>query len=141
MKKILVYTEKNAARSQMLQGWLNYYLKGKAEVISAGGNIEPIHMLAQKAMMESVIDINKNKSANLSDYRHEIFEYVIIADSSSPEDVILTHEPGEIICHPFQNPGLAEGSDQEKLISYREACNEIEDYAMEFAMKHFNILQ
>ncbi|WP_161636313.1 low molecular weight phosphatase family protein [Saccharicrinis fermentans] len=49
MKKILVYTEKNAARSQMLQGWLNYYLKGKAEVLSAGGHIEPIQMLAQKA--------------------------------------------------------------------------------------------
>ncbi|GAF05087.1 low molecular weight phosphatase family protein [Saccharicrinis fermentans] len=92
-------------------------------------------------MMESVIDINKNKSVNLSDYQHEIFAYVIIADSSSPEDVLLSHEPGKIICHPFKNPALAQGSDQEKLLSYREVCNEIEDYAMEFAMKHFNILQ
>ena len=116
MKKILVYAEKNAARSQMLQGWLNYYLKGKAEVVSAGNNIEPIHMLAQKAMMESVIDINKNKSSTLADYQHEIFEYVILVDNSSQDEITLTHEPGEIIAHPFKDPRLAEGTDQEKTI-------------------------
>jgi len=141
MKKVLIYSEKNAARSQMLEGWLSYYLKDKAEVLSAGSNIEKIHMLAQKAMIESVIDINKYKSSNISDYKNEIFEYVIIVDNSSEEEVILTHEPTEIIQHPFKDPSLAEGSDKEKLISYREVCNEIEDYAMEFAMKHFNILQ
>ena len=141
MKKILIYSEKNAARSQMLEGWLSYYLKDRSEVISAGSHIEPIHMLAQKAMIESVIDINKYKSTNISDHRDEKFEYVIIVDNSTIEEVKLTHPPVEIICHPFKNPSLAEGSDQEKLLSYREICNEIEDYAMEFAMKHFNILQ
>lgn len=141
MKKILIYTEKNAARSQMLQGWLNYYLKEQAEVFCAGSHIEPIHMLAQKAMMESVIDINKNTSSNISNYNHHQFDFVIIADSSSPNDLIFTHEPVEIICHPFKDPRLAEGTDQEKLLAYREICNEIEDYALAFAMKHFNIMQ
>ncbi|TLX74069.1 hypothetical protein E9993_13290 [Labilibacter sediminis] len=141
MKKILVYSEKNAARSQMLHGWLSYYLKDKAKVVSAGSHIEAINMLAQKAMIESVIDINKYKSNNISDYNHEVFDYVLITDHSSPETLILAHEPGEIICHPFKNPALADGSDKEKLLSYREVCNEIEDYAMEFAMKHFSLFQ
>ncbi len=141
MKKILVYSEKNAARSQMLQGWLNYYLKGKAEIHSAGNHIEPINMLAQKAMMESVIDINKYKSANISDYLNEVYDYLIIVDETSADSLILKNEPEKIICHPFKDPALAEGSDQEKLLAYREVCNEIEDYAMEFAMKNFNILQ
>lgn len=141
MKKILVYTEKNAARSQMLQGWLSYYLKGKAKVYSAGDHIEPIQILAQKAMIESVIDINNYKSSNISDFNHESFDYLIIADHTLPESILMTHEPKEIVCHPFKNPALAEGSDMEKLKSYREVCNEIEDYAMEFAMKHFNLHQ
>ncbi|SMO76366.1 arsenate reductase [Saccharicrinis carchari] len=141
MKKILIYTERNAARSQMLQGWLNYYLKGQAKVFCAGTNIEPVHMLAQKAMMESVIDISKNTSSNISDYKQHRFDYVIVADHSSPDDLVWTHEPGEIICHPFKDPRLAEGTDQEKLLAYREICNEIEDYAMVFAMKHFDIMQ
>ena len=141
MKKILIFTEKNAARSQMLQGWLNYYLKEQAEVFCAGTHIEPIHILAQKAMMESVIDINKNTSSNISDFNQHQFDFVIIADHSSPDDLVFIHEPGEIIRHPFTNPRLAEGTDQEKLLAYREICNEIEDYALEFAIKHFNIMQ
>jgi arsenate reductase len=141
MKKILIFSNKNAARSQMMQGWLAYYLKDKAEVISAGKHIESIHMLAQKAMMESVIDINAFKSKNISDYNHEVFDYVIIVDESTTDSIIFTHEPGEIITHPFKDPGLADGTDIEKLKAYREVCNEIEDYAMEFAMKHFNLFQ
>lgn len=141
MKKILIYSEKNAARSQMLQGWMNYYLKEKADVFCAGTHIEPVHMLAQKAMMESVIDINKNSSSNISDYQDHTFDYVIIVDQSKPHEFVLKHKPGEIICHPFKNPRLAEGTDQEKLVAYREICNEIEDYALAFAMKHFNVMQ
>ncbi len=141
MKKILIFSNKNSSRSQMLQGWLSYYLKDKVEVHSAGEHIEPINMLAQKAMMESVIDINNYKSKNISDYRHTNFDFVIIVDDTKPDALIFTHEPDEYILHPFQDPGLAEGSDMEKLQSYREVCNEIEDYAMEFAMKHFNLFQ
>ncbi len=141
MKKILVFSNKNSARSQMLQGWLSYYLKDKAEVVSAGEHVEPIHILAQKAMMESVIDINKYQSKNIAEYNHEIFDYMIIVDHTEPEDIVLNHEPREVIRHPFDNPGLAEGTDMDKLKSYREVCNEIEDYAMEFAMKKFNLLQ
>ncbi len=141
MKKILVFSNKNSARSQMLQGWLSYYLKDKAVVKSAGKHIEPIHILAQKAMMESVIDINKYKSKNISEFKNDIFDYMIIVDHTQVDDIVLAHEPGEVIMHPFDNPGLAEGTDMEKLKAYREICNEIEDYAMEFAMKYFNLLQ
>ncbi|MCW3785719.1 hypothetical protein [Plebeiibacterium sediminum] len=141
MKKILVFSNRNSARSQMLQGWLSYYLKDKAEVESAGKHIEPIHMLAQKAMMESVIDINKYKSKNISEFKNEIFDYMIIVDHTQADDIVLAHEPGVVIVHPFDNPGLAEGTDMDKLKAYREICNEIEDYAMEFAMKYFNLLQ
>ncbi len=139
MKDILVFSNKNTARSQMLEGWLNYYLKDKAKVVSAGDHIVPISLLAQKAMIESVIDINKYKSKNISDFAHMAFDYVIIVDHTNKDDIVLAHEPGEWIIHPFSDPGLAEGSDMEKLVVYRELCNEIEDYAMSFAMKHFNL--
>ncbi|WP_282038370.1 hypothetical protein [Saccharicrinis aurantiacus] len=140
MKKVLIYSNKNAARSQMLEGWLAYYLKGKAEVQSAGTEIEPIHMLAQKAMMESVIDINKFKSASITDCNKEKFDLVIICDETIPEALKLEQEPGEIITRPFRDPSLAIGTDLEKLKSYREVCNVIEDYALEIAMKYFGLL-
>ncbi len=139
MKNILVFSNKNTARSQMLEGWLNYYLKGKAHVVSAGVHISPISMLAQKAMIESVIDINKYKSKNISDFANKLFDFVIIVDHTEKDNIILKHEPKEWIIHPFKDPGLAEGSDMEKLMAYREVCNEIEDYAMSFSMKHFNL--
>jgi arsenate reductase len=139
MKKILVYSDKNSARSPMLQGWLSYFLKDKAEIYSAGDHIESIHRLAQKAMMESVIDINNYQSKNTEDYSTAFFDYVIIVDHTKPEDVSLNINPGQIISHPFSNPRLAEGSEEERLEAYREVCKEIEDYAMEFAMKQFNL--
>lgn len=140
MKKVLIYSNKNAARSQMLEGWLAYYLKGKAEVQSAGNEIEPIHMLAQKAMMESVIDINKFKAVSILDCAKEKFDLVIICDETIPEALKLEQEPTEVITREFRDPSLAIGTDQEKLKSYRDVCNVIEDYALEIAMKRFGLL-
>ncbi|WP_157471543.1 hypothetical protein [Marinifilum fragile] len=49
MKKVLVISEKNEARSQMAEKWLNYYGKKHLKVWSAGLEKGIISVLAQKA--------------------------------------------------------------------------------------------
>ncbi len=139
MKKILVYTKKNKSRSRMMQGWLQYYLKNKANVISAGESNDYPDIFAQKAMSESVLDILKNKTDNIVSCLNEKFDFVFILDGTPAENISFEQTPNKLIEKNFPDPSLKKGTDMEKLIEYRTVCNNIEDFALTFAIQEFNI--
>jgi len=64
LKKVLVISGNNACRSQMAEGWMNYYGKGAIDVKSAGLVKGSLDWEAANAMMEAVIDITKYTSKN-----------------------------------------------------------------------------
>ncbi len=75
--KVLFLCTGNSCRSQMAEGLLKHYGKGKFEVYSAGLMPSSVHPLAIKAMAELGIDITDQHSKSLNEYLGQEFSYVI----------------------------------------------------------------
>ena len=67
-KKILVLCTGNSCRSQIADGYLNFFLKNRANIKSAGVDNHEINSLAIKTMKNDFIDISKQTSNNINDF-------------------------------------------------------------------------
>ncbi|MGQ1909638.1 arsenate reductase/protein-tyrosine-phosphatase family protein [Marinifilum sp. RC60d5] len=141
MKKLLIISDKNEARSQMAEKWLNYYGKKHLKVYSAGINKGSISILAQKAMAEAVMDIPEYKSKLLSDLNEDTFDFVLCFDKGFSEK--LPEFPGnpELSVFDVPNPAMVEGEENVKLQAYNVVCNAIDDACFIFMQKRFKIVQ
>ena len=77
MKKVIFICTGNACRSQMSEGFLNYYKPNKYEVYSAGTNPTRVHPAAIKVMSELKIDISNHTSDHMNDFLHKGIDIVI----------------------------------------------------------------
>ena len=69
MKNILVLCTGNSCRSQIAQGWLNYFTySSKIQIYSAGIEAHGLNKMAVETMSEIGIDISHQKSNLISDY-------------------------------------------------------------------------
>jgi arsenate reductase len=84
MKKILVLCTGNSCRSQMAEGYLRSFAKGKAEIFSAGIEAHGVNPLAVKIMKEDGIDISHQTSNHVDEYKNVDFDYVITVCGNSP---------------------------------------------------------
>jgi protein-tyrosine-phosphatase len=137
--KVLILTNKNSARSQMLEGWLRYYTKGKTHVYSAGLIASDIDPFAVKAMIEAVVDIRTAKCKMMSFPNDEDYDFIITLTSEATEVARKEFSKSAIIEKIFDDPKQAEGDESARLKVYREMADEIDDFAMEFAFKKLGI--
>ena len=126
---ILILTTINAARSQMFEGWLRYYLKGKADVYSAGLEQSALDPFAVKAMMEAVIDIRGQKAKVLNDLKQPKFEYVFALTSYACEKANELFPEVKMEMVEIADPSLAKGDEIERLKVYRKTVDEVDDLA------------
>lgn len=78
MKRILFVCVENSCRSQMAEGYANYFGKGEIEVYSAGSNPSgKVNDLAIKVMNEDGIDISRARSKGFKDLPVERFDYAV----------------------------------------------------------------
>ena len=77
MKKILVLCQDNACRSQMAEGYLNFYAGNKAIIYSAGIQANGLNPFAVKVMTEDNIDISSNSSKQHTKLDSTDFDYLI----------------------------------------------------------------
>jgi len=68
MKKILVLCTGNSCRSQMVHGYLENLLQGKAHIYSAGIEIHGVNPRAIQIMKEDGIDISHHTSNHVNEY-------------------------------------------------------------------------
>ena len=73
MKNIIIICTGNSCRSQMAEGWLKY-LNPNLNIYSAGVKPEKVNKYAIKVMNEVGIDISKNSSNNIQEYKNIIFD-------------------------------------------------------------------
>jgi len=127
MVKILVLCTGNSCRSQMAEGFLSSF-SSEYEVYSAGTHPEKeINPFAVKVMNEKGIDISRQYPKNVEIYVNEPFDYVITVCNKAKEICPVFSGIVKNRLHiGFQDPALAKGSDEEKLLVYREIRNEIE---------------
>lgn len=140
MKKVLVLSGRNEARSQMAERWLKYYGKNHIEVWSAGlekGNINP---LAQKAMSEAVMDIPEYKSKNLAELQGRLFEYILCFEKEVYENLPYFDGNPEVVLVEIPDPSVVEGEEKVRLQAYQAVCNAIEDVCFGFVQERFQII-
>lgn len=146
--KILFLCTHNSARSQIAEGLLRHFYGDKYDVFSAGTNPTSVHPLAIKAMAEIGIDISKQYSKSIDEFSEvEIDLAVTVCRSSAKTNCVLCSSPlvmgrPEIVnaklhktkhyqLHGFIDPSDAEGSEDEKLATFRMVRDQIKDWIVE----------
>ena len=126
-KKVLFLCTHNSARSQMAEGFLNTLYGDRYEAHSAGITPTRINPHVVKAMAEIGIDISKNRSKSIEEFRGENFNYVVTVCDSARETCPFF--PGEKIIHKaFEDPSEFKGSEEEILKEVRQVRDRIKEW-------------
>jgi len=137
LKRVLVVSTDNACRSQMAEGWLNYYGKNAIVVKSAGITKSKLDLEAAHAMMEAVIDISAYTSKSIEEVNDFVPDYVIIlsAEAEQLKDN-FTATPIFFTNHLPTPPEQAEL----RTVFYQSLCNEMDNYCFDIVNENFKEL-
>jgi arsenate reductase len=149
--KVLFLCEHNSARSQMAEGLLRHQYGEKYEVFSAGATPTQVNPFATKVMAEIGIDISKQSSKSIEEFRNKEIDLVVSVCRSSAKlmcslcsspivldrpEIINSTIPGakHYLHHGFNDPSEVDGSDEEKTKAFRRARDDIKQWIIdEFA--------
>jgi arsenate reductase len=124
---VLFLCTHNSARSQMAEALLNTLNGDKYEAYSAGIMATRINPYVVKAMAEIGIDISKNRSKSIEEFRRKNFNYVVTVCDNAKE--ACPFFPGEKIIHKsFDDPSQVKGSEEEIMKQTRRVRDEIKEW-------------
>ena len=138
MIKVLILCTGNSCRSQMADGWLKHFTKrDKVEIYSAGTHPETVNPYAVNVMSKYGIDISKNKSNNVLEYKDVEFDYVFTVCDNAKE--LCPVFPSSIVVHKsFPDPAKARGTDKELIKIYSEVCKDLKIYFEQFVKNYLS---
>jgi arsenate reductase len=143
--KVLFLCEHNSARSQMAEGLLRHLYGEKYEVFSAGPNPTQVNPFAIKVMAEIWIDISKQTSKSIAEFRNKQIDLVVSVCKTSAKltcslcsspiamgrpEIINTTIPGvkHYLHHGFNDPSEVDESDDEKIAAFRSTRDDIKKW-------------
>ncbi len=129
-KKVLFICTHNSARSQMAEGIMNHFLGNNYSAYSAGTKPTFVNPFAIDVMKEIGIDISNHKSKSVFEFKGERFDYVVTVCDSAKENCPFFPGAKEYIHQSFEDPSSFEGTDEEKLIKFREVRDKIKDFIL-----------
>ncbi|MCG2617183.1 arsenate reductase ArsC [Terrimonas sp. NA20] len=132
MIKILVLCTGNSCRSQIAEGYLRHFGKGKAEVYSAGVETHGVNPRAIAIMKEDGIDISHHTSNDLKEYSGVEFDHIITVCDNAKERCPYFPGHAEKIHHNFTDPAKATGTETDIMNSFRAVRDEIKLFAKQF---------
>lgn len=132
MKNVLVLCTGNSCRSQMLHGFLNQILDGKAHIYSAGIETHGLNSDAVKTMANSGLDISHHTSNHVLEYENVDFDYIITVCDHAYEN--CPYIPGNAvrIHHSFIDPSKVKGTEEEVAHQFAVVRDQIKAFAIEF---------
>ena len=136
MKKILVLCTGNSCRSQIAEGYLRHFAKGKAEIYSAGVETHGVNPLAIATMKEDGIDISGHTSNNIEEYRDIDFDYVITVCDNAKERCPFLPTTAQKFHQNFPDPAKVTGTEKEILAQFAAVRDQIKEYAREFVNRY-----
>jgi arsenate reductase (thioredoxin) len=136
VKKILVLCTGNSCRSQIADGYLQYFAGEKAQVFSAGVETHGVNPRAIATMKEDGIDISKNTSNNVTEYFDIDFDFVITVCDNAKERCPYFPTKAQKFHHNFPDPAKAQGTDEEIMAQFAEVREMIKKYSQEFVEKY-----
>ena len=122
MKKILVLCTGNSCRSQMAEGFLSQL---GFDVKSAGVESHELNSYAVKVMQELKIDISRNKSKKVDIFNLAEFDILITVCDHAKETCPNVRFIKKKIHKTFMDPAKFIGSENERLIFFRQVRDEI----------------
>ena len=125
-QRVLILCTANSARSQMAEGLLRNLAGDRFEVFSAGAKPSVVNPLAIQAMGELGIDIHAHRSKHLNEFLKQPFDYVITVCDTAAESCPIFPGPAQRIHWSFPDPAAVEGSQEERLASFRTVRDAIE---------------
>ena len=132
MKNILVLCTGNSCRSQIAEGYLRFFAKGKAVIYSAGIETHGVNPKTIQVMKEDGIDISTHTSNNVNEYSHIAFDYIITVCDNANENCPFFPSKAKRFHQNFPDPAKATGSEEEILNSFRKVRDEIKSYSEKF---------
>ena len=129
---ILVLCTENSSRSQMVEGYLRFFLKGKANIYSAGIETHGVNPLAITVMKEDKIDINQHTSNHVNEYMNIEFDHIITVCDHAKENCPYFPSNAKRWHQNFEDPAKATGTEEEVLNSFRQVRDEIKQYSEAF---------
>lgn len=132
MKKILLLCTGNSCRSQMAEGYLKAFAKGKTEIYSAGIETHGVNPKAIAIMKEDGIDLSKHTSNNIDEYIEIDFDFVITVCDNAKENCPFFPTKAKKLHQNFPDPAKALGSEEEILMAFREVRQMIKEYTSKF---------
>ena len=132
--KILFLCTTNSARSQMAEAFFKKYGGDKFEAHSAGLEPKAIHPYTQQVMQEIGIPLTDQYSKSFREYMGKVLFAYLITVCAEAEKKCPTTFPGvgQRLHWPFDDPGVFEGSHDEKLAKFREVRDKIEQKIKEW---------
>lgn len=134
MKNILVLCTGNSCRSQIAEGYLKKFTRGKAVIYSAGVETHGVNRRAIATMAEDGIDISGHTSNNIEEYTAIPFDYVITVCDNAKERCPYFPTRAEKFHYNFPDPAKATGTEAEILAEFRAVRNMIKEYCADFAI-------
>ncbi len=132
MKNILVLCTGNSCRSQMAEGYLQYFAGDKAAVYSAGIETHGVNPSAIAAMQEDGIDISHHTSNHIDAYKDIDFNFVITVCDNAKERCPFFPTNAKKLHHNFPDPAKATGTEAEVWAQFREVRQMIKVYSERF---------
>ena len=133
--KVVFVCFHNSARSQMAEGLLRAMYVDRYEAYSAGVEASQVDTRAVKVMNEIDVDISKQRSKNVDEYRGTLFDLAVTvcdkAREMCPICGVSLNAPAnapvsrKTIHKTFTDPAIADGSEEDQLTIFRQVRDEI----------------
>ena len=122
MTRVVFLCGHNSARSQMAEGFLRAMGGDRFVAESAGTVASEVHPLAVRAMREVGVDISRQRSKSIDELAAPFDVCVTVCDANCPIP------PGAALQlrWKFADPGLARGTEDERLAAFRLVRDGIE---------------
>lgn len=124
--KILILCTGNSCRSQMAEGLLKSY-DNLLKVYSAGTEpADETHPIAIKVMNEIGVSIHNNRPKKVDQFLEQPFDFVItVCDDAKESCPVFIGKVKNRLHIGFEDPAKAEGTEEEKLLKFREIRDQI----------------
>ncbi len=132
MKKILVLCTGNSCRSQIAEGYLQYFAGKTAKVFSAGVETHGLNPKAIAVMKDDGIDISNHTSNNISEYSDIEFDYIITVCDNAKERCPYFPSKAKKFHYNFPDPAKAVGTEEEIFEQFKTVRNMIKEYSKNF---------
>jgi arsenate reductase len=129
-EKVLFLCTNNSCRSQIAEGLINSILGTKYIAFSAGVNPTKVNSYAIEVMKEIGIDLSKQYSKSIDDFKGEKFDFVVTVCDNAKETCPFF--PGKKIIHKsFEDPAKFNGDIVDTLEIFRKTRDEIKAWIVD----------